>query len=50
LIVFSGEKRRKKTGRRTGKGQGNEQDRREQIFCPFSAPVSSQRNRGVRAS
>ena len=27
-------KEEKKTGRRTGEGQGNEQDRREQIFCP----------------
>jgi hypothetical protein len=27
-------KKKKKTGRRTGKGQGNEQDRGEQIFCP----------------
>jgi hypothetical protein len=29
-----GEKRRKKTERKIGKGQGNEQDRGEQIFCP----------------
>jgi len=28
------ERDEKKTGRRTGKGQGNEQDRGEQIFCP----------------